>query len=112
MPKLVNLLQHTGDLNLLTSPGWLRGISTLLLDIIGGIILTACMVVYFHRTKNQLGKTGASLAIFAVAFGILAKTMTLWVFPRELMTTFLLLMGLKGLGTVLISGALYEQAIS
>ncbi len=108
--KAIQALQVTGDINVLASPGLLRGISALIIGITGGLIMLSCMAIYFHRSKNQIGKTGALVAITSIFIGIIVKTLALWFLPYEMMVAFLLLMGLKSVGLIFISGALYQQA--
>lgn len=110
--RAVELLQITGDLSGLAFPGLLRGISALIIGITGGLIMTSCIAIYLHQSKNRIGKIGALLAIISIFIGILVKTSALWFLPYEMMVAFLLLMGLKSVGIVLISGALYQQAVS
>ena len=110
--KAVEILQVSGDLSGLAFPGMLRGVSALIIGITGGFIMTSCMAIYFHRSKNSIGKAGALLALVAIFIGIFVKTLALWFLPYEMMVAFLLLMCLKSVGITFMSGALYQQAVA
>ena len=110
--KAVEILQVSGDLSGLAFPGMLRGVSALIIGITGGFIMTSCMAIYFHRSKNSIGKAGALLSITAIFIGIFVKTLALWFLPYEMMVAFLLLMCLKSVGITFMSGALYQQAVA
>lgn len=108
--RALEALQAGMAVSVLAGPGLWRGISALLLGLTGGLILSALLLIYFRRTENTLGKTGAVIVLITVAIGIVVKTLSLWLYPAALMTVFLLVMALKSVGLVFISGALYQQA--
>ena len=105
----VAALQANGDLNLLTIPGTVRGISALLMGVIGGLVMTICMGLYFRKRGHRTGFVGAALALTAIIAGILVKTLALWFLPYYMMGAFLILMGIKSVGITLMSLALYQQ---
>lgn len=107
----VESVQATGDMTGLVFPGMLKGIAALFGGIIA-VILASFIFVYFSRMGIKLGKVGGLLDVTAVATGIAAKTLTLWIWPHELTAVFVLLMVTKNVGIVFWSGALFQQAAS
>jgi hypothetical protein len=110
--RAIEGLQIVGDMGRLNGPGTLRGISALAVGVIGGIVMTFFIAMHFQARRIRIGKVGALLALASVLTGILVKTLSLWLWPYELMAAFLVLMGLKSVGIALISGALYQEAPS
>ena len=110
--RAVEALLTTGDMTSLTLPGMLKGIIALVDGITAGIILALFLTIYFSRTKTRLGEVGGMLVLIAVSAGIVVKTASLWVWPYQLITAFLLSMVAKSVGIALMSSALYQQATS
>lgn len=106
----LDLLSVSGDWQVLTAAAWHRGLSAMVIGLVGGIVMTASAALMFRSFSRRTGSAGAVLALAAIGAGIAVKFLAGTVYPVPLTAAFLLLMGLKSVGLCLIGTALLQIA--
>ncbi len=99
------------DISVLIVPGYVRGLSALIIGILGGIVFSILTLVNFKKNNNYLGVAGAVIMIISVIIGIIVKTYSIYQNQWLLMGIFLVMMIFKSIGLTLISIAIRKELI-
>ena len=97
------------DSSVLIIPGYIRGISALVIGLLGGVVFTTLALIHFGQNKNNLGITGSVIMIISVIIGIPLKAFSSSHNPALLMGVFLGMMVCKSIGLSLIAIAVGRE---